>query len=246
MNLLQGKAAVITGASRGIGLGIARTLAREGADLVVHATQRAHLEQVCKLVEEFGVRCVALAGDIARPETADALIQAALEQLGRLDIVVSCAGINRDGMLHRLSDDAWAQVLAVDLTGVFYLTRAAARVMRQQRSGRIINIGSVARQGNLGQANYAAAKAGVTALTQNAALELGPFGVTCNTVCPGFIDTDMTRSIPDAARERMLSRIPARRSGLPEEVGETVAFLASDRAAYINGQAIDVSGGLVL
>ena len=149
-------------------------------------------------------------------------------------------------MLHRLSDEAWERVLAVNLSGVFYLTRSAAQVMRAQRSGRIINISSVARNGNLGQSNYAAAKAGVAALTQTAALELGPFGVTCNTVCPGFIDTDMTQGVPDAARERMLSRIPARRSGRPEEVGDAVAFLASDRAAYINGQTLDVSGGLIL
>ena len=226
MELLRGKAAIVTGASRGIGLGIACALAREGADLVVHATREEHLEPVRAQAERWGVRCVTAAG---------LLTQIALERLGRLDIAVSCAGVNQDGMLHRLSDEAWERVLAVNLSGVFYLTRSAAQVMRAQRSGRIINISSVARNGNLGQSNYAAAKAGVAALTQTAALELGPFGVTCNTVCPGFIDTDMTRGVPDAARERMLSRIPARRSGRPEEVGDAVAFLASDRAAYING-----------
>ena len=246
MELLRGKAAIVTGASRGIGLGIACALAREGADLVVHATREEHLEPVRAQAERWGVRCVTAAGDVAQPETARLLAQIALERLGRLDIAVSCAGVNQDGMLHRLSDEAWERVLAVNLSGVFYLTRSAAQVMRAQRSGRIINISSVARNGNLGQSNYAAAKAGVAALTQTAALELGPFGVTCNTVCPGFIDTDMTRGVPDAARERMLSRIPARRSGRPEEVGDAVAFLASERAAYINGQTLDVSGGLIL
>lgn len=246
MDLLRGKVAVVTGASRGIGFGIARVLAREGADLVVHATRMEHLEHCKQVAEAYGVRCVALAGDVALPETARQLTQAALEELGRLDIAVACAGINRDGMLHKLSDEAWSEVLAVNLSGVFYLTRSAAQIMRQQRSGRILHISSVARHGNLGQANYAAAKAGVTALTQTAALELGPFGVTCNAICPGFIETDMTRNIPESARERILSRVPARRSGTPEEVGELAAFLASDRAAYINGQILDVSGGLIL
>ena len=246
MGILQGKTAVVTGASRGIGLGIARVLAREGADLVVHATRTEHLDVCRKLVEREGVGCVAASGDAADSGTAQALVDAAMERLGGLDIVVGCAGLNRDGMLHKLSDDAWNRVLAVNLSGIFYLTRAAAQVMRTQHAGRIIHISSVARHGNLGQANYAASKAGVAALVQTAALELGPLGITCNAVCPGFIDTDMTRNIPDSARERMVSRIPARRSGAPEEIGEMVAFLASDRAAYVNGQIVDVSGGLIL
>lgn len=246
MDLLRGKAAIVTGASRGIGFGIAQVLAREGADLVIHATRPEHLERCREMVEGYGVRCVTVAGDTAVPETARQLTQAALDGLGRLDIAVACAGINRDGMLHKLSDEAWAEVLAVNLSGVFYLTRAAAQLMRQQRSGRIIHISSVARHGNLGQANYAASKAGVVALTKTAALELGALGITCNAICPGFIQTDMTQGIPDSARERILSRIPARRSGVPEEVGEMAAFLASDRAAYVNGQIIDVSGGLIL
>ncbi|BDF72524.1 beta-ketoacyl-ACP reductase [Oscillospiraceae bacterium] len=246
MGFLTGKTAVVTGASRGIGRGIACALARAGADLVVHATREEHLMEICAQAEGYGVRCVAAAGDAARSETAQLLVQTAVERLGRLDIAVSCAGINRDGMLHKLSDEAWERVLAVNLSGAFYLTRAAAQILRRQRSGRIINIGSVARRGNLGQANYAASKAGVTALTQTAALELGPFGVTCNAVCPGFIDTDMTLAVPAAARERILGRIPAGRSGRPGEVGDTVAFLASDQAAYVNGQIIDVSGGLIL
>lgn len=246
MNSLRGKTAIVTGASRGIGFGIAQVLAREGADLVISATRTEHLERCRKMAEGYGVRCVTVAGDTAESETARRLTQAALERLGRLDIAVACAGINRDGMLHKLSDEAWAEVLAVNLSGAFYLTRAAAQIMRQQRSGRIIHVSSVARHGNLGQANYAASKAGVVALTKTAALELGGLGITCNAICPGFIQTDMTQGIPDAARERMLSRIPARRSGVPEEVGEMAAFLASDRAAYINGQVVDVSGGLIL
>ena len=246
MKTLQGRVAVVTGASRGIGLGIACVLAREGADLVVHATQAEHLETCRQIAQQEGVRCVTLGGDAADPETSSLLIQTALEQLGRLDVVVGCAGINRDGMLHKLTNEAWNDVLAVNLSGVFYLTRAAAQAMRPQRSGRIIHISSVARHGNLGQINYAVSKAGVAALVQTAALELGPLGITCNAIAPGFIDTDMTRGIPESARERILTRIPARRSGTAEEIGEAVAFLASDRAAYINGQILDVSGGLIL
>ena len=150
MGILQGKTAVVTGASRGIGLGIARVLAREGADLVVHATRTEHLDVCRKLVEREGVGCVAASGDAADSGTAQALVDAAMERLGRLDIVVGCAGLNRDGMLHKLSDDAWNRVLAVNLSGIFYLTRAAAQVMRTQHAGRIIHISSVARHGNPG------------------------------------------------------------------------------------------------
>lgn len=247
MNVLKGKVAVVTGASRGIGRGIAQALAAEGAQLVLHATQREHLEPCLRQMEEqFGGRYFSMDGDIARPNTSEQLVQAALSTFGHLDIVVGCAGINRDSMVHKLSDEAWERVMAVNLSGVFYLTRAAARTMRQQKSGRIIHISSIARHGNLGQANYAASKAGVVALTQTAALELGPLGITCNVICPGFIDTDMTQAVPNSARERMISRIPARRVGTPEDIGAAVAFLASDQAGYINGQVLDVSGGLTL
>lgn len=247
MSTLEGKVAIVTGASRGIGRGIARALAAEGAALVLYATQRKHLEPCLgQLKEKYGGRYFSMDGDIARPNTSEQLVQAALNTFGHLDIVVGCAGINRDGMVHKLSDEAWERVLAVNLSGVFYLTRAAARTMRQQKSGRIIHISSIARHGNLGQANYAASKAGVAALTQTAALELGPLGITCNAICPGFIDTDMTQTVPNNARERMISRIPVRRIGTPEDIGAVAAFLASDQASYINGHILDVSGGLTL
>lgn len=247
MNTLEGKVAIVTGASRGIGRGISQALAAEGAALVVHATQREHLEPCLQqLKEQFGGQYLAMDGDIAQSSTSEQLVQAAMDTFGHLDIVVGCAGINRDGMIHKLSNAVWERVLAVNLSGVFYLTRAAAHTMRQQQSGRIIHISSIARHGNLGQANYAASKAGVVALTQTAALELGPLGITCNAICPGFIDTDMTRTVPSGAQDRMLARIPARRIGTPEEVGAAVAFLASDQAGYINGQVLDVSGGLTL
>jgi 3-oxoacyl-[acyl-carrier protein] reductase/2-hydroxycyclohexanecarboxyl-CoA dehydrogenase len=165
---------------------------------------------------------------------------------GKIDVVVNNAGINKDGMLHKMSDEQWDAVIGVNLTGTFYMTREASKYMREQASGRIINIASMSWLGNVGQANYAASKAGVVGLTKTAARELARKGVTCNAICPGFIDTDMTRGVPADVWDLMISKIPAGRAGSPEDVGNLVAFLASDEASYINGQVIDVSGGMVL
>ena len=246
MEFLKGKAAIVTGASRGIGRGVAECLARCGADLVVHASQSQHLDGCVEAITQLERPVIPVSGDIARPETADLLTDAALRTFGRVDIVVNCAGMNQDGMLHKLTLEQWGRVIDVDLSGAFYLTARAAREMRAAGWGRIIHIGSAAWLGNIGQANYAAAKAGLVGLTRTAARELGGKGVTCNLICPGFIDTDMTRQIPDAPRRKMLARIPAGRGGTPEDIGWTAAFLCSDAAGYINGQIIGVDGGLVL
>lgn len=246
MEFLKGRAAVVTGASRGIGRGVAECLARAGADLVVHASKSPHLDGCVEAISALGGRAIPVSGDMALPETADLLTDAALRAFGRLDIVVNCAGMNQDGMLHKLTPEQWRRVIDVDLNGAFYLTARAAREMRAAGWGRIIHIGSAAWLGNLGQANYAAAKAGLAGLTRTAARELGGKGVTCNLICPGFIDTDMTRQMPESPRRQMLARIPAGRAGTPEDIGWTAAFLCSDAAGYINGQILGVDGGLVL
>lgn len=244
--MLSGKAAIVTGASRGIGRGIALSLARHGADLILNATSEAGLETCRAEVLALGRRVMTVAGDIALSETAEALVQAALTEYGKIDIVVNCAGINQDKMLHKITDESWNRVLAVNLNGTFYLTRRAAIEMRKQKSGRIINMGSSAWMGNFGQANYAASKGGIVALTRSAALELGGLGITCNVLCPGLIETDMTKGMPETVREKMLSRIPSRKMGQPEDVGELAAFLASDAAGYINGEIINVGDGFSL
>lgn len=246
MEFLKGKTAIVTGASRGIGRGIAECLARAGADLVVHASQEGHLEGCVEALSALGRGCVPAGGDIALPETADRLVDTALDHFGRVDIVVSCAGINRDGMLHKMGVEQWRRVIDVNLSGAFYLTARAAREMRAAGWGRIVLIGSAAWLGNLGQANYAAAKAGLVGLARTAARELGGRGVTCNVICPGFIDTDMTRRMPDGPRQAIIARIPAARAGTPEDIGWTAAFLCSQAAGYINGQILGVDGGLVL
>ena len=176
----------------------------------------------------------------------DALVGTVQARFNRVDILVNNAGINRDAMLHKMTDDQWAQVLAVDLSGVFYVTRAASRLMRTAGSGRIVNIASASWMGNVGQANYAAAKAGVVGLTRTAAKELARSQVTANAICPGFIDTQMTRGIPDAIREQQVAKIPLGRMGQPADVAAVVAFLASDEAGYVTGEVINVGGGYVL
>ena len=171
------------------------------------------------------------------------LIRVAFDRFDRIDVLVNNAGINRDAMLHKMSDDQWDAVISVDLSAVFYLTRAAAVVMRQAGSGRIINISSASWMGNIGQANYAAAKAGVVGLTKTASRELARAQITANIICPGFIDTEMTRGIPDENYQAQLKKIPLGRAGQPSDVANLVAFLASDEAGYLTGEIINVGGG---
>lgn len=244
--MLNGKVAIVTGASRGIGEGIALSLARHGADIIINATTASGLTRCKSEIESLGRKVVIVAGDVSLPETAETLIAAALQHFGKIDIVVNSAGINRDGMLHKMTDENWKRVLDVNLNGTFYLTRRAAVEMRKQKSGRIINMGSSAWNGNFGQANYAASKGAIVALTKSAAKELGGLGITCNVLCPGLIETDMTKDMPEAARMRMLARIPSGKMGTPEDVGELVAFLSSDAAGYINGEMINIGGGFSL
>jgi NAD(P)-dependent dehydrogenase (short-subunit alcohol dehydrogenase family) len=240
-DLLTDKIAIVTGAGRGIGEGIARRLARDGAIVVCADVNEADATTVASSLAGLGLRL-----DVSKADECDALVTNVHERYGRLDILVNNAGINRDAMLHKMSDEQWHQVIAVDLTGVFFMTRAASRIMRTAGSGRIVNISSASWMGNIGQANYAAAKAGVVGLSRTAAKELARSQVTVNAICPGFIDTTMTRGIPDAIREQQLAKIPLGRAGQPADVAAVVAFLASDEAGYITGEVINVGGGYVL
>ena len=243
---LTNKTALVTGAGRGIGRGIAVTLAAEGADLLICDVAEDLLRETADLLTSYGRRCEQLVVDLSQSDDAEGIVGTAIEMLGRLDVLVNNAGINRDAMLHNMTNEQWDLVMAVDLRAVFLTTRAAARHMRERGSGRIINISSGAWLGNVGQANYAAAKAGVVGLTLTAARELARKGVTANVICPGFIDTAMTRGIPEHVREDVLRRIPMGRPGQPEDVGHLVAFLASDAAGYITGEVINVSGGYIV
>jgi 3-oxoacyl-[acyl-carrier protein] reductase/2-hydroxycyclohexanecarboxyl-CoA dehydrogenase len=240
---LDGKLAIVTGSGRGIGEGIARALASHGATVVC---ADVNLHDAEKVAADCGRDAWAERLDVSSAADCDRLVAQVVEKAQKLDILVNNAGINRDAMLHKMTDEQWNEVLAVDLNGVFYMTRAAARMMRGAGRGRIINISSASWMGNIGQANYAAAKAGVIGLSRTAARELARSQVTVNAICPGFIDTTMTRNIPEAIREQQLKRIPLGRAGRPEDVAAVVAFLASDEAGYVTGEIINVGGGYVL
>lgn len=245
---LEGKVAIVTGAGRGLGKGIAKKLAEEGASVVLADMNPA--DEAVKEITDNGGTAVAYTVNISEQEEVKALVNFAIEKFGTLDIMVNNAGINRDGMLHKMSKENWDLVIAVDLTGTFYGTQEAIKYMRQKGYGRIINISSGSWLGNIGQANYAAAKAGVVGLTKTAARENAKKGITCNAICPGFIETDMTSKLKEvndgAAWDSMISRVPMGYAGKPSDVGNMVAFLASDEASYITSEVTNVGGGMIV
>ena len=243
---LQGKVAIVTGASRGIGRATAIALAAEGASVVVnYASSSGAADDVVTHITQAGGTAIALAANVGNSDEVDALIRATMEKFGRIDVLVNNAGITRDTLLLRMKLEDWQAVVDINLTGVFLCTRAVSKVMLKQKSGRIVNITSVAGQmGNAGQANYSAAKAGVIGFTKTVARELASRAITVNAVAPGFIATDMTN---DLNAEPILKMIPLARYGQPEEVAGMIRFLTSDpAAAYITGQVFNVDGGMVM
>ncbi len=244
---LQGKVALVTGASRGIGRAIALRLAQEGATVGInYRTSREEAEEVAQCVRELGVEPKLLHADVSRPDQVEAMFQA-LDVLGGVDILVNNAGVTRDGLLMRMSEDDWDEVMNVNLRGAFLCCRAAARPMVRKRWGRIINMASVVGlAGNPGQSNYAASKAGLIGLTRTLARELASRNITVNAIAPGFIETDIVATLSEEARNHIRWRIPMDGFGTPEDVAAAAAFLASDGARYITGQTIGVDGGIAL
>lgn len=242
------KTALVTGASRGIGAAIAKKLAARGFMVIInYGHSSAAAEEVKNQIEQAGGQAVLMQGDVSSGDDVDRMFKDIKKTWGRLDVLVNNAGINRDTLLVRMKEDQWDAVLSTDLKSVFFTTKAAASLMMRQRSGSIINIASVVGvTGNAGQANYAAAKAGVIGFTKSAAKELAARGIRVNAIAPGFIETDMTDAIPEKIREGMLETIPLRRGGKAEDVANAVAFLASDDAGYITGQVLKVDGGMVM
>jgi len=244
--MLKGKTAVVTGASRGIGRAIALKLAEQGANIAVnYASSEQEGLKLAQEIENLGGRALVLKADVSVFSEAEQLIAMAKAEFGTIDILVNNAGITRDGLLMRMSEDDFDRVVEVDLKGVFNCTRHAVPIMVKQKSGRIVNITSVVGiLGNAGQVNYAAAKAGVIGLTKSLAKEIGSRNITVNAVAPGFIETDMTSGLSDKVRELTKESIALKRFGKPENIADTVLFLASDAGEYITGQVISVDGGM--
>ena len=248
MRKLEGKVAVVTGASRGIGRAIALKLADEGAKVVVnYSGSQAKAEEVVAMIQENGGEAIAVQASVSQTEEVTALIDTAVKTFGSLDILVNNAGITRDNLLMRMKEDEWDDVLNTNLKGVFLCTKAVTRQMMKQRAGRIINISSIVGvAGNAGQANYVAAKAGVIGLTKTTAKELASRNILVNAIAPGFIETEMTDQLPEELKQGMLTQIPLAKLGQPEDIAKAVAFLASDDANYMTGQTLNIDGGMVM
>jgi len=244
--ILKGQVALITGATRGIGLAITQRLAEEGASISICGRNEALLQQLQEEFEGRKAPCLTSKTDVSSTDQVKEMVEKTLDKFGRIDILINNAGITSDQLLVRTKEADWERVIDTNLTGAFLFTRLVAKEMMRARYGRIINISSIIGiMGNVGQAAYAASKAGLIGLTKSVARELAPRGITCNAVAPGFIETDMTRDLPEAVQQEILSRIPLGRFGTGQEVAELVQFLVSKDAGYMTGQIIRLDGGMV-
>ena len=240
--------AIVTGGSRGIGRAVAVRLAKDGMNLVInYRGNSAAAEETERMCRELGAEVLLVQGDVSLAEDCEKLAAQAKEAFGRVDVLVNNAGITRDGLLARMTEEDFRAVLDVNLVGPWNMMKAVNRIMMKQRYGRIVNLSSVTGlMGNMGQTNYAAAKAGILGMTKSYAREVASRGITVNAVAPGFIDTDMTEAMPEGAKDKIITGIPMGRTGKPEDVAEAVAFLASEQAGYITGEVLRVDGGMAM
>jgi len=246
-NFLTGQVALVTGASRGLGKAIATALAAQGASIAAVARSEEALKDTLEAVRAAGGTAEPFPVDVADSAAVDAVVEKVSARFGRIDLLVNNAGVTRDGLLARMKSEDWDTVINTNLKGAFNFTRQVGRIMVKQRSGRIVNISSViGLMGNAGQANYAASKAGLIGFSKSVAKEFASRGITCNVVCPGFIETDMTKDLSEELKKKLLERIPLQRLGQPGDVAGVVEFLCSPAASYITGQILTVDGGMVM
>ena len=244
---LEGKVALITGGARGIGREIAALFAKEGADIAICDVNIEEADKTAKEIEDLGREALVFKSDVTSSSDVQTMVDKILDKFKKLDILINNAGITRDGLILRMSEEDWDRVIAVNLKGCFVCTKTAARVMLKQRFGRIVNLASIIGiMGNVGQANYAASKAGIIGLTKSAAKELAARGICVNAIAPGFIKTEMTARLTEDIRDKMLSAIPLRRFGEPKDVANLALFLSSEGSSYITGQVIQIDGGMLM
>jgi len=244
---MQGQVALVTGASRGIGAAIAQYLGKQGATVIGTATTQNGADQIGAALQQAGIKGAGMALDVNDAAQVEAVLKQIAEQFGDISILVNNAGVTRDTLLMRMKEEDWDMVLSTNLKSVFRLSQAVLRPMMKARYGRIVNISSVVgHSGNAGQTNYCAAKAGMTGFTKSLAQEVGSRGITVNCVAPGFIDTDMTKELPEEQRTRLLQQIPLGRLGQAEDIAAAVAFLASPAAGYVSGETLHVNGGMYM
>ncbi|MDI9260371.1 beta-ketoacyl-ACP reductase [Alicyclobacillus sendaiensis] len=249
MGKLEGQVAIVTGAARGIGAATAKRLAADGAKVAVFDIKEELTKDTVEAIRQAGGEAIGVGCDVTKADDVERAIESVVQKWGRLDILVNNAGVIRDNLLFKMSEDDWDTVMNVHLKGAFLCSRAAQKYMVQQKSGKIINLSSTSALGNRGQANYAAAKAGIQGFTRTLAIELGPFGIRVNAVAPGFIETDMTRATAErigvdyeAFKQAASQQIALRRTGKPEDVANVIAFFASDDSAYVSGQVLYIDG----
>ncbi|MBT6120497.1 3-oxoacyl-[acyl-carrier-protein] reductase [bacterium] len=242
------KTAIVTGSTRGIGLSIANGLAKDGYNIVVCGRSQETCDSSAKEIStKYGVKTLGIAVNVSKQSEVSDLVKQAISEFGSIEVLINNAGITKDNLVLRMSEDDWESVIQVNLNSIFYFTKAVIRSMMKKRFGRIVNITSVVGvMGNPGQSNYAASKAGMIGFTKSIAKEYGSKGITCNAVAPGFIDTDMIESLPKDYIDNIISQIPVKRLGEPTEVSNVVSFLTSDKSSYITGQVINVDGGVLM